>query len=189
MVTGERLRAVFLDRDGVITVPLFRDGRSFAPTTFDQFAIYPDAPAAITRLKTAGFAVIVATNQPEVSRGGLSPAELDRMHACLSQACDVDAIEVSTATREAPDRRRKPSPGMLLDAAERWNIALPESYMVGDRSSDIACGRAAGTKTVFIDLGYTSEVAPTEQDATVSSLTEAVDWILADKEEKNAHVH
>ncbi len=173
-------RAVFLDRDGVLSVPEFRDGRSFAPLRLEDFHLYPDAVDGVARLKSAGFTVIVVTNQPDVTTGKLSPDVLDAMHAQLSRTCDIDAIEVSVATRADPDRRRKPYPGMLLDAAAVWDIDLAASFMVGDRASDIACGRAAGARTVFIDLGYAAEAAPTDQDATVASLSEAVDWICAD---------
>ncbi|MEM6623979.1 MAG: HAD-IIIA family hydrolase [Pseudomonadota bacterium] len=171
-------RAVFLDRDGVLSIPEFRDGRSFAPTRLEDFHLYSDAAPSVAQLKDAGFMVIVATNQPDVTTGRMAASALEAMHKALSVSCLVDAIEVSTATRVAPDRRRKPNPGMLLDAVAAWDIDVATSYMVGDRASDIACGRAAGVRTVFIDRGYTSETLPTDQDATVKSLGEAVAWIL-----------
>ncbi len=124
--------------------------------------------------------MIVVTNQPDITTGKLSPRVLVEMHAYLRDRVEIDDIEVSTATRAAPDRRRKPASGMLLDAASKWDIDLANSYMVGDRASDVICGVRAGCRTVFIDLGYTSEAAPTEQDATASGIGEAVDWICAD---------
>jgi D-glycero-D-manno-heptose 1,7-bisphosphate phosphatase len=72
---------------------------------------------------------------------------------------------------------RKPAPGLLLQAARDWDIALGDSVMVGDRWRDIESGRRAGCKTVFIDHGY-SEQRPESPDLTVASLTEAVPWIL-----------
>ena len=172
--------AVFLDRDGVLTVPEFRDGRSFAPVSLDAFRIYPDAAAAVARLHAAGFLVIVATNQPDVTTGKLAQDTLDEMHRRLAEATGIDGIEVSTATRTAPDRRRKPQPGMLFDAARKWDIDLAASYMVGDRASDIECGRRAGCRTVHIDLGYTAEPGPDAPDATADGIAGAVDWICAD---------
>jgi len=173
-------RAVFLDRDGVLTIPNFRDGRSYAPTTLDEFRIYPDAKDAVRRLKKAGFLVIVATNQPDVTTGKLPKRTLEEMHVRLRQGIEVDDIEVSFATRNAPDDRRKPEPGMLRDAAKKWDIDLKTSYMVGDRASDVTCGVHAGCRTVFIDLGYTAEAPPTDQNATAANLAEAVAWICAD---------
>ena len=172
--------AVFLDRDGVLTIPDFRDGRSYAPTRIQDFRLYPDAAAATARLKSAGLTVIVVTNQPDVTTGKLDPETLAEMHDRLRAEAAIDDIEVSTATRANPDRRRKPEPGMLLDAAAKWDIDLSTSYMVGDRASDIICGARAGCRTVFIELGYTSEAPPTEQNTTAANLGEAVDWICAD---------
>lgn len=173
-------RAVFLDRDGVLTIPNFRDGRSYAPTTLDEFRFYPDAKDAVRRLKKDGFLVIVATNQPDVTTGKLPKRTLEEMHARLQRGVPVDDIEVSFATRDAPDDRRKPEPGMLREAAKKWDIDLKTSYMVGDRASDVTCGVRAGCRTVFIDLGYTAEAPPTDQNATVANLAEAVAWICAD---------
>lgn len=173
-------RAVFLDRDGVLTVPEFRNGRSYAPRSLQDFRIYAGAPDAVALLKQAGFLVIVATNQPDVTTGLLKAEVLDAMHQRLCAELEIDAVEVSTATRQAPDRRRKPNPGMLLDAARQWDIDLAASYMVGDRASDIECGKAAGCRTVFIDLGYSSEEPTKGQNKTVPDIADAVAWILAD---------
>ena len=70
---------------------------------------------------------------------------------------------------------------MLLEAAKEFEIDLAASYMVGDRAGDIAAGRAAGCRSIFVDLGYTAEVPPRQPDAVVGSLREAVDWILANE--------
>ena len=172
--------AVFLDRDGVLTIPVFRNGRSYAATTLDEFRVYADANQSVKRLKEDGFLVIVATNQPDVTTGKLARQTLEEMHRRLMREMPVDDIEVSTATRDAPDDRRKPAPGMLLDAAKKWDIDLSASYMVGDRASDVTCGIRAGCKTIFVDLGYTAENPPVEQNTTVANLAEAVAWIRAD---------
>ena len=183
-LTSHSKRAVFLDRDGVLTVPEFREGRSFAPRSLEAFEIYPDAADAVARLRAAGFKVIVVTNQPDVGAGLVDRAVIDEMHARLRAAVAVDDIEVSYETRAqaaaSGTDRRKPGIGMLTSAANRWHLDLESSYMVGDRASDVEAGIRAGCKTVFIDLGYASEAAPTEQSATVASVSEAAAWILAD---------
>ena len=183
-MAGELKKAVFLDRDGVLTVPEFRDGRSYAAQSLETFQFYPDAADAVIRLKQAGFLLIVVTNQPDVGAGIVERSLIDTMHEHLRAAMPVDDIEVATETRAqaqglATDRR-KPGTGMLMSAAKRWNIDLESSYMVGDRASDIEAGRAAGCTSVFIDLGYTHEPAATGQAATVSSVSEAAAWIVAD---------
>ncbi|MEM8648022.1 MAG: HAD-IIIA family hydrolase [Pseudomonadota bacterium] len=177
-------RAVFLDRDGVLTVPEFRNGRSYAPKTLETLEFYPDAPEAVNRLKEAGFMLIVVTNQPDVGAGLVDRSVIDEMHVRLRQSMAVDDVEVSTETRDQAEGlvtdRRKPGIGMLMSAAKRWNIDLESSYMVGDRASDVEAGLAAGCSCVFIDLGYTSELMAEGQKATVSSVSEAAAWIVAD---------
>lgn len=177
-------KAVFLDRDGVLTISEFRDGRSFAPRTLADFQIYPDAGEAVRALKSAGFVVIVVTNQPDVGAGLMDIRLINEMHDQLSASMPVDDIEVSTETCEqavcSGSDRRKPGTGMLMSAAKRWNLDLESSYMVGDRASDVEAGLKAGCRCVFIDLGYTSEKAPTGQSETVKSVSEAAAWIVAD---------
>jgi D-glycero-D-manno-heptose 1,7-bisphosphate phosphatase len=73
---------------------------------------------------------------------------------------------------------RKPKPGMILEAAGEFGIDLMKSFMVGDRSSDVEAGRAAGCATVFIDLGY-AEPAPDAPDHVVHSIAQAADVIIA----------
>ena len=73
---------------------------------------------------------------------------------------------------------RKPKPGMILEAAGELGIDLKQSFMVGDRKSDIEAGRAAGCATVFIDLGYDAEPAPEAPDYVVRSIAEAADIIV-----------
>ncbi len=181
-----RSRAVFLDRDGVITVPEFRDGRSFAPRRIEDLQYYPDAAQSVADLKALGFLVIVATNQPDVGKGEVAEAVIDAMHADLQAAMPVDDIEVCYDTREAATDRRKPGAGMLIDAARNWNIDLGGSYVVGDRATDIEAGERAGCVTIFVDRGYTAELRPTTQSATVQELSEAVRWIAAQEQMKQA---
>ncbi len=178
------VRAVFLDRDGVLTVPEFRNGRSYAAKSLEAFQLYPDAADAVRQLKQAGFIVIVVTNQPDVGAGLVPQSLIDTMHERLRAAMPVDDIEVAIETRQQtqglPSDRRKPGIGMLMSAAKRWNLDLNSSYMVGDRASDVEAGLAAGCTSVFIDLGYTNELVATGQAVTVGSASEAAAWIVAD---------
>jgi D-glycero-D-manno-heptose 1,7-bisphosphate phosphatase len=171
-------RAIFLDRDGVLVVPEFRDGRSFAPRRLEDYVFYPEAAPALRRLKAAGFVLVVVTNQPDVGKGAIAGKVVEDMHALLRDSMPVDAIMSCFHTSTEDCDCRKPKPGMLLDAARQFHIDLAESYMIGDRASDVEAGRAAGCRTVFIDLNYDSEVKPVTQDITVGSITEATDIIL-----------
>ena len=182
MTTGvASRRAVFLDRDGVLVVPHMRDGRSFAPRRFEDFRLYPEAKSALDRLKGAGYLLVVVTNQPDVGRGDISPATIERMHDRLCRELPVDHIEVCSHTQSDGCACRKPKPGMLLKAAGVYGIDLANSFMVGDRASDVTAGVAAGCTTVFIDLDYVSELKPLSCDYSVRSITEAADAILGVK--------
>ena len=169
--------AVFLDRDGVIVVPEFRDGRSYAPTTIDRFRLYDSAAHDLRRLKDAGYLLVVVTNQPDVGRGIIAPDTLEAMHRRLAAELPIDMIRTCIHDGKDGCACRKPKPGMLLAAAELLNIDFGTSFMVGDRGSDIEAGHMVGCGTVFIDLGY-DEKKPDRHTFRVRSLAEAVDAIL-----------
>lgn len=171
-------RAVFLDRDGVIVVPEFRDGRSFAPRRLEDFRFYPEAGESLRRLKDAGYLLVVVSNQPDVGAGLVSPDVLAEMNRVLLERFPIDAIKVCTHTRADNCTCRKPRADLLLEAARELAIDCAESFMVGDRASDIAAGEAAACRTVFIDLGYSAEPKPSHADHVVNSLADAADIIL-----------
>ena len=172
------LRAVFLDRDGVLNIPEFRNGRSYAPRELERFILYPEAANAISSLKKNGFITIVVTNQPDVGAGLLDQSIVEAMHDQLRRTTAIDDIEVCFETQDKATERRKPGIGMLKNSALKWNFDLTKSYLIGDRWSDVQAGVNAGCTTIFIDRSYTEEELPVEQTATVSSLREAVSWIL-----------
>jgi D-glycero-D-manno-heptose 1,7-bisphosphate phosphatase len=169
--------AVFLDRDGVIVIPEFRDRRSFAPRRLEDFRFYPEAAASLHRLKRAGFLLAVITNQPDVGNGLIARSEVDAMHEAMARELPVDAVKACFHRQNDHCDCRKPKPGMILDAARELGINLTRSFMVGDRNSDVEAGRAAGCTTVFIDLGY-AEAAPDAPDYVVHSIGEAADVII-----------
>jgi D-glycero-D-manno-heptose 1,7-bisphosphate phosphatase len=172
--------AVFMDRDGTLNVQVIRDGQPYAPDKLEEFRLFPEVPDACRALKAAGFALVVATNQPDVGRGTQSQAVVEAMHARLRQLVpEIERIEVcyDPGLGES-SRRRKPEPGMLLDAAAALGLDLTRSWMIGDRWRDIDCGQRAGVRTVFIDFGYTEKLH-TPPDFTVKSFAEAARIILA----------
>jgi D-glycero-D-manno-heptose 1,7-bisphosphate phosphatase len=169
-------RAVFLDRDGVLAETCVRDNRAYAALSLDEFRLCPDAGVQVTRLRTAGLLPIVFTNQPEVARGALHPATLDRMHERLRAAVSIADIFVCPHDDAADCACRKPRPGMLHAAAAKWGLDLSASFVVGDRWRDIDAGRVAGCYTVLLDRPYSD---CTSADARVAGLAEAVDAILA----------
>jgi D-glycero-D-manno-heptose 1,7-bisphosphate phosphatase len=170
-------RAVFLDRDGVINRAVVRDGRPYPPASVEELELLPGVPEAIETLRRAGFLVIVATNQPDVATGVQRRDVVEAMHERLRRDLAVDDIETCYHVDEDACACRKPKPGMLLAAAERWSIDLTQSFMVGDRWRDIGAGRTAGCATILVECGYDERKADTP-DAVVSSLVEAAEFIL-----------
>jgi D-glycero-D-manno-heptose 1,7-bisphosphate phosphatase len=170
-------KAVFLDRDGVLNKSNVRSGRPYAPTSLAEFEILPGVPEAIADLHAAGFKLVVVTNQPDISTGLQTKATVHAMHDLLRQSLVIDDIKYCSCIDTDNCPRRKPAPGMLVEAAEEWNIDLARSYMVGDRWRDIDAGKAAGCTSIFIDFDY-DEKLQSKPDHTVASLQEATRCIL-----------
>jgi D-glycero-D-manno-heptose 1,7-bisphosphate phosphatase len=178
-VTDGRLkRAVFLDRDGVLNRAIVRDGRPYPPRALEAFEVLPGVAEAVRRLHAAGFLLIGATNQPDVARGTQCRAEVEAMNARLQ--AEMPLVDILVCYEDGDDcPRRKPNPGLLLEAAETYRIDLPASFMVGDRWRDVEAGRRAGCRTVFLDRGYAERRPDPPADHTAADLPAATDWILS----------
>ena len=168
--------AVFLDRDGVLNRAIIRAGKPYPPQSLAEFKIVEGAQEACTRLRDAGFLLIVFTNQPDVARGQQTKETIEQFHAALRRQLPID--DILTCFHDDVDhcQCRKPKPGLILDARARWPIDLDASYVIGDRWRDIGAGCAAGCKTVFLDYDY-DEPKPAA-DVVAQSLSGATDWIL-----------
>lgn len=165
-------KAVFLDRDGVLNKARIVGNRPYPPMSLEHFELLPGVVEACCRLKVAGFKLIVVTNQPDVSRGKLSSDSLHDMNEKLREELPLD--DVFTCIHDDSDlcSCRKPKPGLLYFAANKYRISLTESYLVGDRWKDITAGQAAGCKCFFIDNKY-DEKAPLLPYDKVESLNGA----------------
>jgi histidinol-phosphate phosphatase family protein len=166
-------RAVFLDRDGVINalVPLPEDQRN-SPRNADEFELLPEAFDAVKLLNKAKWLVIIASNQPNIAKGKSTFADLkaitDKMiYEFSTKGAYVDDVYYCT---HHPDSKqvvvkelleecdcRKPKPGLLLKAADDWQISLSQSWMIGDSESDIQAGKAAGCNTLLVKGGLRIE--------------------------------
>ena len=189
-----KLRAVFLDRDGVLVRD---DGLVTRP---EQLHLLPGVPEALSELKRAGFALVVVSNQAVVARGLVGEAEVRNIHDHLGEMITEAGGPLIDAWHFCPHhpnadvveyRRvcacRKPAPGMLLAAAAELELDLAGSHMVGDRITDIEAGVTAGCRTVQVETGQhlstriesgsnnRVEVAP---DHVCADLPVAVRWIL-----------
>ncbi|MCS6864131.1 MAG: HAD family hydrolase [Gemmataceae bacterium] len=171
-------RVVFLDRDGVIN-RAFPEGKTTRPPRcLDELELLPGVPDALHRLHTAGYGLIVVTNQPDVARGTLAQSTVEAIHAQL--VTQLPILDIFTCFHDSSDRCRcrKPQPGLLLAAAAQWDVNLSEAFLIGDRWSDIAAAQAAGCRGVLIETPF-SHAERCTPDHRASTITEAVDWILA----------
>lgn len=177
-----RQKAIFLDRDGTINKYV-----GFL-TDIDAFELLDGAADAIRKINASGYLAIVVTNQPVIARGEVSIEELEEIHnkmeTLLGEAgAYIDDIFYCPHhphkgyEGERPEFKvececRKPKPGMLLLAAEKYNIDLSASYMIGDGANDIEAGRAAGCKVCALgNLGM-------DGVKEYASLAECVEEIL-----------
>ncbi len=170
-------KAVFLDRDGVINKPIIIDGKCYAPRLLKDFKIFPKVKSDIKKLKNRGFKVFVITNQPDIGNKLLKKKTLNEMHSLLKTKVPIDKIYFCPHTKNDRCKCRKPKPGMIIKASNNLKIRLKESYVIGDRKTDIDAGLKAGCKTIFVNNNY-YEKRPTKQEKTVKSLHAAVKYIL-----------
>jgi D-glycero-D-manno-heptose 1,7-bisphosphate phosphatase len=177
-VTEARHAAVFLDRDGVLNRSVYRDGVPSPPASLDEFELMPGVRDAVDQLRGAGYLLVVVTNQPDIARGTQAASVVDAMNGIVLDELGIDAVLVCPHDDADDCACRKPKPGLLLEAMERFDIDLDRSFMVGDRWRDIAAGRAAGCRTVQVgslDEGARSVVATVRR----ADLADATHWILS----------
>jgi D-glycero-D-manno-heptose 1,7-bisphosphate phosphatase len=174
-------RAVFLDRDGVINRAVIRDGKPYPPSSLAELEILSSVPDALLRLKRAGYLLIVVSNQPDVARGTTTQAQVEAINTRLREELPIDEFRMCFHDGHENCSCRKPKPGMLLEAAAKWNVDLGKSFMVGDRWRDIDAANAAGCTAFFIDYGYNERV-PAGPFHRVHSLGDAADLILNAKD-------
>jgi D-glycero-D-manno-heptose 1,7-bisphosphate phosphatase len=181
--------AVFLDRDGTLI-----EERGYLDR-IESLAIFPWTADALRLLKRAGFATVVITNQAAVGRGIIDEAFLADVHRELSARLERGGgvIDAYYYCPHAPDARlepfrqvcgcRKPAPGMIERACLEMDLDPARSVMVGDRWLDVACGQAAGTRSILVRTGHGAheEEAPPDglrADAILNNLMEAAGWML-----------
>jgi D-glycero-D-manno-heptose 1,7-bisphosphate phosphatase len=169
-------RAVFLDRDGVLNQTIFRDGKPRAPYTLEDFSLLEGVPEGIQILRDNQFDLIVVTNQPDVARGWVSREAVDAVNGRLRELINVDDIKICFHDTKENCPCRKPRPGMILEAAKERDIDLRNSFMIGDRHSDVEAGIAAGCRTILIGDGDHS--SPVNPEFQCFSLLEAAKKIV-----------
>ena len=178
-------KAVFLDRDGTLI-----EDRDYLSRPEDM-VIFAGVPDALRRLSKAGFKLIIVTNQSGIGRGYFTLADVENVHRHLITELERKGVrfEKIYVAPEAPDqasRGRKPSPQFLFDAAAEFDLDLQQSYMVGDKLIDLACGWNAGVKrSILVRTGYGARVEAQKtpelaRAIVVDDIPAAADLILKD---------
>jgi D-glycero-D-manno-heptose 1,7-bisphosphate phosphatase len=159
----------------VLNRVIVRDGKPYPPASVDELVIASGAAGSLARLRTAGYRLVVVTNQPDVARGDQQRNVVEAINAAIAAALPIDEFRVCYHDDGDGCRCRKPAPGLLLQPPAH---DLSRSVMVGDRWRDVEAGKRAGVRaTVLIDCGYRESML-VEPDVRVDSLHHAVEWIL-----------
>ena len=142
--------AFFLDRDGVII-----ENRENYVRSCDDVAFLPAALTALRKAAASPYKIIVVTNQSAIGRGIITMAQAQTINQYIVSEVEnaggrVDAVFMCPHTPQDQCECRKPRPGLLLQAAEQFNLDLSRSYMVGDSLADLLAGRAAGVRESII---------------------------------------
>jgi D-glycero-D-manno-heptose 1,7-bisphosphate phosphatase len=159
--------ALFIDRDGTLMEEV---DHCCDPA---HVRVYPGASEELIKARSLGWATIIVTNQSGIGRGYFTVEQFESVQRELLRQLG-DVIDASYMAPDHPDRpspRRKPAPGMLMEAAAEHGLDLSRSWMIGDKAIDIECGRNAGTRTILVETGYgkkTSECTPDHRSPTVA---------------------
>lgn len=179
---GAKRPAIFLDRDGTLNVDVGYAHR------LEDLRLVENVCPGLRKLQALGFALFITTNQSGIARGYFSETQVHAFNAALCELLRGGGIEIAgiyycpfhpTAgqgeyRRDSP--LRKPSPGMLLLAAQEHGLDLAASFAIGDKKSDVAAGRAAGCRTVLVRTGMAGSGEP---DLDVNPDFTADDLLLA----------
>jgi len=168
--TSKPNRALFLDRDGTIMEDV---GYCSDP---GDVRIFPGVPDALRSLKLSGWKIVIVTNQSGVARGYFTEKSYEAVAREVERQLGglIDATYVSFDGPDSDSPRRKPGTGMLEEASRDLGIDLSESIMVGDKASDIECGRRAGCGTFLVLTGEGQYNLQCWSDAVVTDLVSAV---------------
>jgi D-glycero-D-manno-heptose 1,7-bisphosphate phosphatase len=174
---SSRAKAVFLDRDGVINLTVFRKGAHRAPQDMSEFGYVEGVKATLEALKARGYVLLVCTNQPDVARGWQDLQRVLEIHAQIELDLPVSRIYACFHDDANDCACRKPKPGMLVQGSEEFAIDLTQSWMIGDRWKDIEAGKAAGCRTVYLRHDHDAEPSH-EPDYEIQRLEQLLEIIL-----------
>ena len=172
----EGQKAIFLDRDGTLIKDV---GYCSTP---GEVELIEGVHRLLPKLKEAGFKLVIVTNQSGIGRGYFTEEDFWSVQRELEKqlgAGVIDATYFCAGTPQNESHRRKPNPGMLLEASRQLGIDLDRSYMVGDKTSDAQAGIRAGVRATIL-FGTNAASGPMESGATLvaRNFNEVVEFIL-----------
>lgn len=175
MNTNQHRKAFFFDRDGVVNYRIVND----YVKSYEEMVIIPDFAAFFKLVKEKGYLAILVTNQQGIGKKILTYEDFNNitifMQVSLKKLTGYvfDDIYFCPDLQGSNSQFRKPEPGMILQAASKWNINLTNSWLVGDNSTDIIAGKKAGVKTVLI--GNSSSNNLVQPDFYFENLIKAIE--------------
>jgi len=191
------MKAVFLDRDGVINELVYYQERGIidSPFTVEHFRLLPGVGKAIKKLREMGYKIVLVSNQPGIAKGHMSEETLDKIRQKMKEELAKDEAfldgeyycfhhpEAKVKRLKANCECRKPKPGLLLQAAQDMDIDLSQSWMIGDGLTDVKAGKGAGCRTILLgrmkcELCRLMDEEEARPDIVISSLMEAAEYIL-----------
>lgn len=152
-------KAFFFDRDGILNKAIMKDNKPFSPRSIKELVLNLELVEFIEKLKEKEFKIIIITNQPDIKYGKLNRYTLNIINSVIKKKFLIDDILICDHGKYENCECRKPKPGLLKKASEKWNIDLNKSYLIGDRWKDIEAGTIMGCNTIFIDYNY-NEIKP-----------------------------
>ncbi len=169
--------AIFLDRDGTLMheVNYCRDPA--------EVRLFDGVNGALRRLKTAGFLLVIITNQSGIARDLLTEVDFQKVQARLLGLIGDDLIAATYMCPDGPageSGRRKPSPAMVQEAARDLGIDLSRSWFIGDKAIDVQCGLAAGTRAVLVRTGHGAGEDANGAHFVAKDIASAAEFILSD---------
>ncbi len=171
-------KAVFLDRDGVLNEVVFHPGikKPSSPWKIEEFKLKKNIKKPLDELKKKGFLLFVFSNQPDISRGNIKKGTTEEINKILYNKFPIEEIVVCPHDDKDNCECRKPRPGMILKLAEKYNVDLKKSYIIGDSWKDVKAGENAGCTSILIDTIYNHTVE-IESITHADSLESAVELI------------
>ena len=146
-----------------------------------QVEVFPKAAEALRRLKANGYKLIIITNQSGIGRGYFNEDDYRLVEREFVRQLGSELIDATYFCPDLPETnspRRKPAPGMIFEAQHDHQLDLSGSYFIGDKSSDIACGKNAGIRTILVQTGYGVKEHDCGPDWIANDLADAADIIL-----------